>query len=412
MSMDTSEKLSLLGSAAQYEIADQRVRQQRSGTATPPRGGPAGALCMGETQSGSTGTLLRVLQSSRCEHDCLYCPLRRSSDPRRAVLEPDELARAFSALHQRGRVDGLMLSSATDGSPDQALARMLDTVRILRHKHAYEGYVHVKALPGASRAALEAAASLADRISLNVEVPGPAFLEGLRTGKRWQEDIERQLGWLHELDVQGAIRSGITTQLLIGLPSDGGMASDRDLSESSRALRRRFALRNVHYGSFTPVSGTPLAEQPAPDARRRARLYQLDWLSNSYDYADSELNAAFDTAGNLPLSLDPKLAVSLARPDERPVEINSAPYEELLRVPGIGPISARRIVDFRSSGAIRDLRDLRVLGVVARRAAPFVQFNGKSPPEAPAALLHLRRSLRAIGPRPVQLRLWPEDAAI
>ncbi|MDB5077638.1 MAG: Radical domain protein [Chloroflexi bacterium] len=400
--MDTNEKLALLGSAARFEVAGQR----QSVTVRP---GPSGALCVGDTVGDASGSLLRVLQSSYCEQDCAYCPLRRSNDPNRAAFSPDELAGAFANQWQRGRVSGLMLSSATDGGPDGSMERMLDTVRILRTRHEFDGYVHLKVLPGAGASLIEEAARLADRLSLNIEVPGPEYLDGLQTGKRWQEDILRPLQRLRELDLAGEIRSGITGQLLVGVTSPGGVsASDRALAGGSRWLRREFDVRRVHYGSFTPAAGTPLAEAAAPDPRRRARLYQWDWLATHYQYADNELDAAFDHAGRLPLALDPKLAVTIALPEDRPVEVNSATYEDLLRVPGIGPVSARRIVDLRHLGALRDLQDLKVLGVVASRAAPFVLLNGKKPPEAPASLQRIKRALRAMEPQPVQLSLWPE----
>ena len=419
--MDVEEKLALLGGAARYEIADARQGAQarrsrpahaaRSAAARAPRpafgAAASAALCTGTEEIGRSGALLRVLQSSRCEQDCAYCPLRRSNDPQRAALAPEELARAFDDLHRRGRVDGLLLSSAVDGSPDASMERMLATARLLRTHHQYEGYIHVKVLPGVARAALEEAATLADRLSLNVEVPDARFLDGLQTGKRWQEDILWPLGWLAELDAAGAIRSGISSQLLVGVGArDGAAADDRTLAEGGRALRARYGLRRLHFGDFAPAPGTPLEGHAAPDPRRRARLYQWDWLADRYDFSDHELAAAFDGQGNLPLGLDPKLAVSLAGEEERLVEVNRAGYEELLRVPGIGPVSAQRIVDYRDLGRVRDLADLKALGVSVSRAAPFVLLSGHRPAEALPALARLRRQARQAGPRPVQLSLW------
>ena len=403
--MDTEQKLTLLGGAAQYEIVGagrDRIR----------RAGPMGALCAGDGPAGAAGTLLRVLQSNRCEHDCAYCPLRRSAPTPRAALAPDELAGVFADLWRKGRVDGLMLSSAVDGGPHSAMARMLDTVQILRSHHQYDGYVHLKVLPGADSAEIAEAARLADRLSLNVEVPDGHYLSGLQTGKRWDEDILEPLAQLHALDQAGEVRSGLSSQMLVGLAGPDGAASanDRALGEGSRMLRRTYGLRRVHYGLFQPSPSTPLAEAPVPDPRRRAHLYQWEWLGSSYDFADEELDAAFDASGNLPLGLDPKLAVTLARPQERPIEVNSASYEELLRVPGIGPVSARRIVDLRGLGRFRELADLRAMGVAAGRAAPFVLLNGSRPAEAGPALLRLRKKLRNMGPRPIQLSFWPEFA--
>jgi predicted DNA-binding helix-hairpin-helix protein len=399
--METADKLALLGGAARYEIASERQVHRVAA-------GPSQALCMGETPGGA-GTLLRVLQSSRCEHDCAYCPLRRSNDPERASFSPDELAGAFTNLWQKGKVSGLMLSSATDGTPDQSMARMLDTIRLLRTHHAFDGYIHLKVLPGASIAALDEAAGLADRLSLNVETPIATDLTALQTGKRWEEDILAPLRYLRELDQQGRIHSGITSQLLVGLaPAGVTPASDQILAHGSRNLPRAFNVRRVHFGSFVPAPGTPLAEAEAPDPRRRARLYQWEWLATQYGYADAELDAAFDPAGNMPLALDPKLAVTLARPSDTLTEVNTASYEELLRVPGIGPVSARRILELRHLGPLRDLQDLRIMGIVADRAAPFVLLNGRRPPEAPATLQRLRRKVSALGPRPRQLSLWPE----
>ena len=401
--MDTEEKLALLGGAARYEIAGTGGREHLRGP------GIRGALCAGEGPAGATGTLLRVLQSSRCDYDCAYCPLRKSAGTLRAVLAPEELASAFADLWRRKRVDGLMLSSAADGGPDPAMARMLDTLQILRGRHHYDGYVHLKVLPGVAPAAIAEAALLADRLSLNVEAPNGRYLQDLGTGKDWERDILRPLADLRALDQEGAVRSGLSSQLLVGLAPPGeAPASDRALAEGSRALRRDFGLRRVHYGLFQPAQDTPLAEAPAPDPRRRARLYQWEWLAGSYDFADHELDAAFDPTGHLPLALDPKLAVSLAHPLERPVEVNTASYEELLRVPGIGPVSARRIADLRHLGVLREMTDLRSLGVVAGRAAPFVLLNGTRPPEAAASLARLRKLLRATKPRPTQLSFWPE----
>ena len=400
--MDTIDKLALLGGAARYEIAGER--QQNRVTQ-----GPRSALCVGDSTNDASGTLLRVLQSSYCEHDCAYCPLRRSNDPQRTSFRSEELAQAFAEQWARRRADGLMLSSATDTSPDSSMQRMIDTVRILRTRHQFDGYVHMKILPGSSDSSIEEAATVADRLSLNVEVPAPEYLEGLETGKRWQQDIMRPLQALRRLNLEGKIHSGVTGQLLVGVAAGGrAPAVDKALADASRRLRREFDLRRVHYGSFVPAPGTPLAETTPPDPRRRARLYQWDWLAMHYQYADCELDAAFDAVGNLPLALDPKLAVTLAVPDHKPVEVNTATYEDLLRVPGIGPVTARRIVDMRHLGTLADLRDLKVLGVVASRAAPFVLLNGRRPPEAPVSLHRIKRALRAIGPQPVQLSLFPE----
>jgi predicted DNA-binding helix-hairpin-helix protein len=406
--MDTAEKLALLGSAARYEVASERgVR------ALPP--GPRAALCLGDAQDtardGAPNVLLRVLQSSYCVQDCAYCPLRRGNDPERASFSPEELAHTFADYWQRGRASGLLLSSATDGTPDAAMQRMIDTATLLRYRYQFDGYLHLKVLPGADDAAIDAAAAVADRLSLNLEVPDPSYLEGLQTGKRWQEDILRPLLRLRRLRREGAIRSGITGQLIVGLAAPGAKAaSDRVLGESSRRLRREFEMGGVHFGSFSPVAGTPLAMLAAPDSRRRARLYQWDWLASQYGFADTELDAAFGVDGQLPLALDPKLAVTLASPAARPVEVNTADYEELLRVPGVGPVSARRIVDLRHLARLTDLRDLKALGVVVSRAAPFVLLDGKQPPEAGAALHRIRRRLRTAGPQPVQLAFWPESA--
>jgi predicted DNA-binding helix-hairpin-helix protein len=400
--METSDKLALLGGAARFDIAGDTRHIARPV-------GPRAALCVGDSLGGAPNTLLRVLQSSYCEHDCAYCPLRRSNDPQRAAFEPVELADTFAAQWQRGKVAGLMLSSATDGNADNSMARMIDTVRILRARHGFAGYVHLKVLPGAGMAAIEEAAQVADRLSLNVEVPSAEYLDGLHTGKRWREDILDPLARLRDLHRSGAIRSGITSQLIVGVAAPGAAAAgDRALAQGSRWLRREYDMRRVHFGTFTPSPGTPLADASMPDPRRRARLYQWDWLATHYQYADAELDAAFDAAGSLPLALDPKLAVTMASPEASPVEVNTASYEELLRVPGIGPVSARRIVDLRHVGALRDVRDLRAMGVTANRAAPFVLLDGKRAPEAPGALLKIKRLLRAMEPQPVQLRLWPE----
>ena len=384
--MDAEEKLQLLSEDARFESCDSftpRRPKKRSG-----KGG-------GRAQDGTSTALFRVLQSNSCEWDCPYCPLRRSNDVARATLEPEELARLFMARVESGTVDGLFLSSAVAGGLRPAMGRMLDTVELLRVRYAYAGYVHLKLMPGTRPDEIERATTLADRVSINLEAPNGDRLKQIAPERRWASIIE-PMREVHRADQEGKLASGQATQLVVGAANE----SDREVVSATTRMYTEFAMRRVYFNAFRPQPGTPMADHDPTPFVRQQRLQEADWLMRHYGFKPDEL--PFDGDDNLPLQLDPKFAWALAHPERFPVEVNTAEPEDLLRVPGIGPISLQRILAMRRTVRFREVDHVRKLGVVAEKARHFLLFDGR----------YLGGDVEAVGvrlrARPIaeQLTLW------
>ncbi|HMO59319.1 MAG TPA: helix-hairpin-helix domain-containing protein, partial [Roseiflexaceae bacterium] len=366
--MELDEKLDILAPAARFDACDSYSRQGRRYT---PRSAGWGDTAVA-TESGPDGRAMptfRLLMSSRCAWNCPYCPLRAGGDPPRAALEPEELARTFLPRHERGTVQGLFLSSAVDGDVAHANNRMLDGIEHLRRHHSFGGYVHVKLLPGASAGDIERAARLASRVSINLEAPNAARLAHISPERRWDADLIAPLVLARDWQRAGALPAGLATQFVVGAAGE----SDSELLSSAGWLYRELAMRRIYYGAFRPAAGTPLADlEPTPFIRSR-RLQEADWLLRHYEYGEAEL--PYDSAGNLPLHLDPKLAWALAHAEFFPVELNTATEQELLRVPGLGPTGIRRIMRLRREHRFREPAHLAALGSAAGRARDFVTFD-------------------------------------
>ena len=383
--MDTTDKIQRLGAEADYDVASQGATSSSRRPKTPPQPG----VCHVAGRGGSA--LLRVLMTDACEHDCHFCPLRASAPRHRTSFEPEELARAFGQMRDRGIVDGLFLSSAVTGTPDATMERMLAAVELIRAREGFDGYVHLKLLPGASDAVVEAAARLASRVSLNVEVPSGIYLERLGTGKDMARDILRPMRLLHAMERAGRLPSGLSTQYVVGAAGE----SDREIVSSVRWLSEELGLRCAYFGLFRPAPGTPLEDVAAVHPNRQARLYQADWLTRVYGLTHGEVADAFDPGGNLPLGVDPKVSVALAHPERFPLDVNQATLDELLRIPGIGPVSAQRIVGLRREHRFTELSQLKRAGVALSRATPFILVNGRQPDDAPTRRAHLTRQRAA-----------------
>ncbi len=322
--------------------------------------------------------VLRTLQTSACEQNCYYCPFRagRSGIPR-VGFSPDELAREFDRMQRASVVKGLFLSSGSVGGGAKSMDPMLATVELLRRKYAYRGYIHLKIMPGAERAQVERALSLADRVSVNLEGANAKRLASLAPRKNFEGDLLGAMGWVREIaEAQGSTTRtpSLVTQFVVGPAGE----SDRELLTTVDQLYRGVKLARAYYSGFNPVPDTPLASAARTPAIREHRLYQADWLLRFYGFALGEL--PFDQNDALPSDVDPKLAWARQHLVGQPVEVNRASRRELLRVPGIGPRSADAILRARHQGRLRDLGDLRTLGAVASRAAPFVLLDGRRPP--------------------------------
>lgn len=376
---DLIAKATQLGQAAQYDLCGacgpsaSRVRDDLGRWIYPA------AL-----PDGRTVRLFKVLLTNACERDCAYCANRAGRDSRRTTLTPDELAAVFDELVRRDMATGLFLSSAVSGSVASAMERMIAAVEIVRRKYQFRGYVHLKVLPGAERAAVERATQLAQRVSVNLEAPNAERLARLSTTKDFEQDLLQRMRWAREVMLeQGTARAGQTTQFVVGAAGE----SDREIIATTSRLYRELRLARAYFSAFQPVPGTPLEGLPPTSAIREHRLYQCDFMLRSYGFGHEEI--VYDSLGNLPLDADPKLVWARHHPEWFPVDINRADREALLRVPGIGPRSAGRILLARRHGTLRDLESLRRLGVLVQRAAPFVLLGGRRPP--------------------MQLTLWPQE---
>jgi len=374
---DLLAKANLLGQAAQYDICATCGKE-----ASRVRDDIGRWIYPAALPDGRRVNLFKVLLTNACERDCAYCANRSSRDVRRVGFTPEELAATFDELVRRRMATGLFLSSAVCGSSAQTMERMIAAVELVRFRYRFQGYVHLKILPGVDRAAVERAAQLAQRVSVNLEAPNPARLARLSAHKQFERDLWQRLRWAREFIVSQGACTDLTTQFVVGAAGE----ADRELLSTTDRLYRELRLARVYYSAFQPVPDTPLENQPPTPTLREHRLYQSDFLLRRYGFAFEEL--VFDRAGNLSLTADPKLVWAQNHPEWFPLEINRADREALLRVPGIGPRSAARILAERRQRSLRDLESLKRLGVAIERAAPYILLAGKRPP--------------------VQLALWPE----
>lgn len=315
--------------------------------------------------------VLKTLQTNACAKDCFYCPFRAGREFRREAFTPEELARLVSEMDGAGLIRGLFLSSGVVGHDDHSMAQIVATGEILRRRYAYRGYIHLKLMPAASDAAIEAALAVSDRVSINLEAPNAERLAELTSTKRLGPDLLEPLRRVKRiLDAAGRF-VGRTTQFVVGAAGE----SDAEILETTALAYRELGLSRVYYSAFRPVSDTPFESKPAENPMRERRLYQADFLLRDYGFGLDDLPL---DSGRLPLGIDPKLAWAHARPDLYPVEVNRAGRWELIRVPGIGPKVADRIVRERRRATIRDERDLRRLGVTAR-SLEWVSIAGRRP---------------------------------
>jgi predicted DNA-binding helix-hairpin-helix protein len=392
--MEPIERLSLLSQGMAYE-PDGEIPIGAGGL-TPPENCPgltspasAPALSPRKQQAiythnavmpnGKRIRLLKTLLSSACERQCYYCPFRAGRDFRRATFEPEEFARLFSGLYRSGIAQGLFLSSGILQGGIATQDKLIAAAEILRTRLEYRGYLHLKLMPGAQKAQVERAMQLADRVSVNLEAPNTPRLERLAPGKQFMEELLQPLKWVQEIRRNQPGHLGwkghwpsSTTQFVAG----GAQESDLELLQTTSYLYRKLGLVRAYFSAFKPVPDTPLENQAPTHPLRELRLYQASFLLRDYGFDIEEL--PFENEGNLPLASDPKLAWAQRSLGASRVEVNRASLEELLRVPGIGPKSARAILSARRQGRLVDWSSLAKLGVSTRRAGPFLLVNGRS----------------------------------
>jgi predicted DNA-binding helix-hairpin-helix protein len=336
-------------------------------------------------RGGGQMSLMRVLMTNACSFNCHYCPMRRDRNLPRTLLKPQELVRIFLEAYRRRWCRGLFVTTGIPGRPVKVMDDLITALELLRMKHAFRGYIHVKMVPGGQPAQIERLTALASRVSINLETPCGASLLQIAPEKRFETTLASLetarahvvREWAEEADgkprdyARPGGASGMTMQFVVGATSD----SDRTVLGKVTQLYAGGGIHHAHFSAFRPIRETPMEEHRAAPALREHRLYQTDYLLRTYGFRADEL--VFNAAGNLPLEVDPKTAWALANPERFPVEVRTAGYEELLRVPGIGHESARRIVDERARTAFRGLADLRKIGVITKRAAGFLTLAGR-----------------------------------
>jgi len=323
--------------------------------------------------------VLKTMLTTACERNCYYCPFRAGRKMRRETFKPDEMAETFIAVYQAGAVEGLFLSSGILKGGVTTQDKLIDTAEILRNKLNYRGYMHLKVMPGAEKDQLRRAMQLADRVSVNLEAPNPGRLPSLAPMKKFAEELLAPLKWAEEIRQREAPRTwngrwaSTITQFVVGASSE----SDLELISTSEYLYKQLKLKRTYFSAFVPIEDTPLENHPAENRWREHRLYQASFLLRDYSWSMEEL--PFEQNGRLPLNKDPKTAWAEQTLLHKPIELNKATREQLMMVPGIGLKGAENILRTRKVHKLKSLDDLRKLGVVPKRAAPFVLLDGRMP---------------------------------
>jgi predicted DNA-binding helix-hairpin-helix protein len=330
--------------------------------------------------NGKRITMLKTLLSSACERNCYYCPFRAGRDFRRATFQPDEFARLFMYLHKAGAVQGIFLSSGVFGGGVQTQDQLLATAEILRQNYQYQGYLHLKIMPGVQKEQLAQAMRLADRVSVNLEAPNDSRLQKLAPKKQFMQELMQPLHWAaeirRELSPHQAWKgrwASTVTQFVVGAVGD----TDVEILSTTENLHHQAGLTRAYFSAFSPISDTPLEDHPPTPQIRQNRLYQASFLLRDYGFTLEDL--PFQGQGDLPLNDDPKTAWAQTHLQKHPIEINQASREELLRIPGIGPKSVEIILSARRERLLRDLSVLGKMGILAKRAAPYILLDGKRP---------------------------------
>ena len=382
--MELMDKLEILADAAKYDAACTSSGLDRAGRPGTIGSTTLAGCCHSFSADGRCISLLKVLMTNVCAYDCQYCVNRRSNDLPRAAFTPRELCELTMGFYRRNYIEGLFLSSAVLVDPDYTTERMIEALRLLREEYRFGGYIHAKAIPGADPRLTYRLGLLADRMSVNIELPSAGSLALLAPDKK-KENILTPMGQIRDgISLASRERklcrhaprfapAGQSTQMIVGATPE----SDRQILTLTQGLYDKYHLKRVFYSAYMPVSNSPLLPAPQnfqPPLLREHRLYQADWLLRFYHFRAEEL--LDEEAPNLDPRLDPKCTWALRHLEFFPVEVNRADYEALLRVPGVGVRSARRILAARRVGPLT-FEGLKRLGVVLKRAQYFLTCSGR-----------------------------------
>lgn len=382
MNKPIDEKLRILSDAAKYDVSCSSSGSGRKNTNNGLGNGAISGICHSWSADGRCVSLLKILMTNYCIYDCKYCISRKSNDIERAILTPDEIVRLTMNFYRRNYIEGLFLSSGVIKNADYTMEQMIAVAKKLRLEERFNGYIHMKVIPGASRELIHEMGLYVDRVSVNIELAESKALKLLAPDKK-PTDISTSMGLIRKNQIQNTeekklfkstpsfIPAGQTTQMIIG----AGGESDYAILSKSENLYKNFDLKRVYYSAYVPVNKSGiLANADAVPMIREHRLYQADWLLRFYDFKAGEIldekNPFID-----PL-LDPKANWAVQNWHLFPIEINRASYKDLLRIPGIGVTSAKRIVMARKYSIIK-YEHLKKLGVVIKRAKYFITVNGE-----------------------------------
>lgn len=371
--MISAEKLKILVESAKFDVSCSS-----SGSSRKNQGGignaSAGGICHSFTQDGRCISLLKILMTNNCVYDCAYCLSRRSNDFPRATATPDEICELTMEFYKRNYIEGLFLSSAVYKNPDYTMELLLETVIKLRKLYGFHGYIHLKGIPGADQKLVMRAGEFVDRMSFNLELPTEKSLR-LLAPQKTKKSILAPISYLHgEKDADKSKKSrflpaGQTTQMIVGASPE----RDGQILNLTQALYKKYALKRVYYSSFVPTTNSALLPTVPAGLLREHRLYQADWLIRFYGFSVNELISENE---NLSKDYDPKCAWALKHPELFPVDVNTAPLEMLIRIPGIGVKSAYKIISARRYGRL-SITDFEKMKIALKRAIHFITFSGK-----------------------------------
>jgi len=382
MNKPIDEKLRILSDAAKYDVSCSSSGSGRKNTNNGLGNGAISGICHSWSADGRCVSLLKILMTNYCIYDCKYCISRKSNDIERAILTPDEIVRLTINFYRRNYIEGLFLSSGVIKNADYTMEQMIAVAKKLRLEENFNGYIHMKVIPGASRELIREIGLYVDRVSVNIELAESKVLKLLAPDKK-PTDISTSMGLIRKNQIQNTeekklfkstpsfIPAGQTTQMIIG----AGGESDYAILSKSENLYKNFGLKRVYYSAYVPVNKSGLlANTDAVPMLREHRIYQADWLLRFYNFKAEEIldekNPFID-----PL-LDPKANWAVQNWHLFPMEINRASYKDLIRIPGIGVTSAKRIVMVRRHNVIK-YEHLKKLGVVIKRAKYFITVNGE-----------------------------------
>lgn len=380
--MDLMKKLTILADAAKYDVSCSSSGSTRQGPKGTIGSAAKSGICHSFTADGRCISLLKILMTNHCIYDCAYCLNRRSNDNPRAMFTVDEIVTLTMNFYRRNYIEGLFLSSAIIGSPDYTMELLIQVVEKLRFAQNFHGYIHLKAIPGANPLLIQRAGQVADRLSVNMELPSEQSLMRLAPEKKKQNLLlpmrQIQQGIMQSKEERALskkapvfVPAGQTTQMIVGASGE----SDLQILRLSSALYQKFSMKRVYFSAYIPINqDVRLPQISQPPMLRENRLYQADWLMRFYGFEAAEL--LDESNPNFDPDYDPKVIWAVRHPEQFPVEINTAPYQQLIRIPGLGIRCAKRIVSARRTARL-DFDDLLRMHISLKRAQYFITCKGK-----------------------------------